>query len=130
MSLVIEGLDHVVLRVADIARSMFFYCELLGCQEERRVAEIGLVQLRAGNSLIDLIPAEKKGPASMGNMDHFCLRVSALNATALQKRLDTEGIEYGELARRYGANGFGPSLYITDPDGNTVELKGPADGGG
>ncbi len=130
MSLNIVGLDHVVLRVADIERSTAFYCGLLGCREERTVAEIGLVQLRAGNSLIDLVPAAGKRTASTANMDHFCLQVAALDIAELQKYLDAQGVEYGELSRRYGATGFGPSIYIIDPDGNTVELKGPADGQG
>ena len=123
----IVGLDHVVLRVGDMARSIRFYERVLGCREERRVPAIGLVQMRAGTALIDLVPADAaEGPARVpANMDHFALRLAHLDEPALRAHLAAHGIEAGDLARRYGADGFGPSIYITDPDGNTVELKGP-----
>ncbi len=132
MSIAIQGLDHVVLRVADLERAVRFYCEVLGCTEERRVESIPLVQLRAGASLIDLGPAGGKpeGPRDQeaGNMDHFCLRIEPFDEAALRAHLKSHGVEAGEVARRYGAEGHGPSLYLQDPDGNTVELKGPPDG--
>jgi catechol 2,3-dioxygenase-like lactoylglutathione lyase family enzyme len=129
------GLDHVVLRVADAARSLRFYGEALGCAEERRDDELGLIQLRAGTSLIDLVPLDSRlgraggaPPGSEGhNQDHFCLRVAPFDAEALCDRLRRVGAEPGPVERRYGAEGFGPSLYVRDPDGNMVELKGPAE---
>jgi len=131
MTFAIKGLDHVVLRVADLDRAVRFYCEVLGCSEERRVASISLVQLRAGASLIDLVPAEgvPEVPRDQeaGNMDHFALRIDPFDAGALRAHLADHGVEAGEAASRYGAEGHGPSLYIQDPDGNTVELKGPPD---
>jgi glyoxylase I family protein len=128
MTFTIKGLDHVVLRVADLDRAVRFYCEVLGCSEERRVASISLVQLRAGAALIDLVPAKGVPEVAGGNMDHFALRIDPFDAGALRAHLADHGVEVGEVASRYGAEGHGPSLYIQDPDGNTVELKGPPDG--
>ena len=125
MSFAIKGLDHVVLRVADLERAIAFYCGVLDFREERRVESINLVQLRAGSSLIDLITAETTPEAGNANMDHFALRIEPFDEAALRGHLDSHGIEVGEFATRYGAEGQGPSLYIKDPDGNTVELKGP-----
>lgn len=127
MTFAIKGLDHVVLRVADLERALGFYCGVLGCREERRVESINLVQLRAGASLIDLVPAQGTPDPERGNMDHFALRIEPFDLAALRAHLESHGIVVGEFATRYGAEGQGPSLYITDPDGNTVELKGPPD---
>ena len=128
MNFAIQGLDHVVLKVADLERAVRFYCEVLGCSEERRVESIGLVQLRAGAALIDLVPAGGTPETGAGNMDHFCLRIEPFDEAGLRAHLAAHGVEVGEVARRYGAEGHGPSLYLQDPDGNTVELKGPPDG--
>ncbi|MHA1153987.1 MAG: VOC family protein [Alphaproteobacteria bacterium] len=128
MTFAIQGLDHVVLRVADLERAVRFYCEVLGCREERRVESISLVQLRAGAALIDLVPAEGTPEVAGGNMDHFCLRIDPFDEADLRAHLAAHGVDVGEVARRYGAEGDGPSLYLQDPDGNTVELKGPPDG--
>ena len=132
MTFAIKGLDHVVLRVADLDRAIRFYCEVLGCREERRVESMDLVQLRAGAALIDLIlaadaPAPGAAPGR-ANMDHFAIRIEPFEEAALRAHLKSHGVEAGEVATRYGAEGSGPSLYIEDPDGNTVELKGPPDG--
>ena len=125
----IKGLDHVVLRVADIDRAIQFYGEVLGCPVERRLPEIGLVQLRAGAAMIDLVP--KGEDEEMGaNMDHFAVRIEAMDVPALTAHLKRHGIDAGEVRRRYGAEGYGSSIYITDPDGNTVELKGPPEAAG
>ena len=120
----VKGLDHVVLRVADIDRAIAFYGDVLGCHVERRLPEIGLVQLRAGSAMIDLVPRPEDD--DMGsNMDHFAVRIEAMDVPALSAHLRRHGIDPGEVRRRYGAEGYGSSIYITDPDGNTVELKGP-----
>lgn len=127
-------IDHVVLRVVDIAAMQRFYCDVLGCHEERRQDDIGLVQLRAGSSLIDLVSVEGKlgrhggaAPGSAGhNVDHFCLRVENFDEAAILEHLKRHGVRIGDLGRRYGARGWGPSIYLYDPQGNTVELKGPA----
>jgi len=120
---VITGLDHVVLRVRDPGRAQEFYCTVLGCTVEVFQRKIGLLQLRAGDSLIDLVQSEMQEGR---NMDHFCLRVVPFDPAAISEHLRTHGVEPGEVVQRYGAEGSGPSIYISDPDGNTVELKGPA----
>ncbi len=129
----IREIDHVVLRVVDLDRALAFYCGALGCAVERRVDAIGLVQLRAGRSLIDLVPlpgrlgaAGGAGPGAEGrNLDHVCLRIEPWDEAAIRAELARHAIEAGPTVRRVGADGEGPSLYVTDPDGNTVELKGP-----
>lgn len=131
--IVLRGLDHLVLRVTDLDRMLHFYCEVLGCNVERRQEALGLVQLRAGASLIDLVPVTGKlgraGGAAPGaegrNLDHFCLRIENFDAAALREHLHAHGVEAGPPASRYGAEGEGPSIYISDPEGNVVELKGP-----
>ena len=129
----ILGLDHVVLRVRDLEAALRFYQGALGCAIERRTDALGLIQLRAGASLIDLVPLDsplgKAGggtPAPDGkNVDHFCLRIEPFEAQALAEHLRAHGVEPGDVSRRYGADGYGPSMYLHDPDGNVVELKGP-----
>jgi len=127
------GIDHVVLRVANLERSLAFYDTALGCAVERRLDELGLVQLRAGSALIDLVPLDSPlGRAGGGtpiddarNMDHVALQIERFEPDALRAHLEAHGIEPGDVATRYGARGNGPSMYVRDPDGNTVELKGP-----
>jgi glyoxylase I family protein len=128
------GLDHVVLRVTDLARSTAFYCGALGCSRERELPEIGLYQLRAGAHLIDLVlvdsPLGRAGGAGPGtearNVDHFALAIDRFDEAELRAHLEANGIVPGEVGVRYGAKGQGPSMYIQDPDGNVVELKGPS----
>ena len=133
----IRGLDHVVIRVSNLEKSLAFYRDALGCPEERRIEELGLIQLRAGASLIDLVPVDSPlgrtgGAAPPGegeggrNMDHFALQIASFDEASLRRHLERYGIEPGEVGTRYGAQGDGPSMYVRDPDGNTVELKGPA----
>ena len=134
---VLTGLDHVVLRVADLRRMLAFYQDVLGCTVEREQANVGLTQLRAGASLIDLMTLDgllgKLGGAGPGpegrNLDHFALGVSPYDEPALRIHLAAHGVEIIDAGNRYGAQGNGPSLYIRDPEGNTVELKGPGDMG-
>jgi glyoxylase I family protein len=120
----VAELDHVVVRCRDQARSLDFYTRILGCPEERRVEAIGLVQLRAGASLIDLVPADPPPTHEGRNVDHFCVGVVAADMDAVARWLRAEGVEVlGEPTERYGARGMGTSLYVLDPDGNIVELK-------
>lgn len=129
----IREIDHVVLRVRDLEQSLKFYVEVLGCEEERRIEDLGLVQLRAGSSLIDLVPIDlplgRAGGAPPGaegrNVDHVALRLVELDARAVHAHLESHGVAVSEVATRYGAEGFGPSLYLRDPDDNVVELRGP-----
>jgi catechol 2,3-dioxygenase-like lactoylglutathione lyase family enzyme len=126
----IGGIDHIVLRVRDLPRSLRFYREALGCTVERELEELGLTQLRAGRSLIDLVTAD--GPlgsracagAVEPNLEHFCLSVVPFEEDALRSHLAAHGIAAEEPASRYGAEGEGRSFYIADPDGNRIELKG------
>ncbi len=118
------GLDHVVLRVKDLAASVDFYKRVLGARIERQLKVPRLVQLRIGDSLLDLVPGRKGRGA---NLDHFALRVAGFNPAALARKLARFGVEPGAVADRYGAEGYGPSVYFRDPDGNVVELKGPAE---
>ena len=130
----IREIDHLVLRISDLERMLHFYCEVLGCTVERRDERLGLIQLRAGRSLIDLVTVQGElgrpggPPAGAGgrNLDHFCVRVEPFDPEAIRAYLAGRGVSAGELALRYGAEGSGPSMYLTDPEGNTVELKGPA----
>lgn len=120
----VAGLDHVVLRVASLDRAIEFYGTVLGCPIERTLEQPKLVQLRAGTSMIDLVPGEP-GEPPVRNMDHFAIRIERMDVAAVQAHLKRHDIDPGEVRRRYGAEGYGSSIYITDPDGNTVELKGP-----
>ena len=128
----IRGIDHVVIRSENVAVLQDFYCTVLGCTPERKLdPEIGLVQLRAGDSLIDLVDVHASlgqlgGPApgkTAHNVDHFCLEIDPADEQDVLGWLASHGIENLEFNRRYGANGFGRSVYVPDPDGNTVELK-------
>jgi glyoxylase I family protein len=130
----IREIDHLVLRVVDLERMVHFYCDVLGCTIERRQESIGLVQLRAGRSLVDLVPvagelgsAGGAAPAIGGrNLDHFCFRVEPFEEAGIRRVLEVYGVAAGPVEARFGAEGKGPSLYITDPEGNIVELKGPS----
>ena len=127
-------IDHVVLRAIDMETMQRFYCDVLGCHEERRQDDIGLVQLRAGASLIDLVTIDgqlgRRGGAAPGewghNVDHVCLRVENYDEAAILAHLKRHGVRIGELGLRYGARGKGPSIYLYDPQNNMIELKGPA----
>jgi glyoxylase I family protein len=131
--LTIKHLDHLVLRVTDLPVMMAFYTDVLGCSVEKVQENLGLYQLRAGTALIDLVPVDGplglKGGAAPGaegrNLDHFCLRIDPFDAEAIRDYLSERGAAPAPVASRYGAEGQGPSIYVTDPEGNVVELKGP-----
>ena len=130
----VGGIDHLVLRTERLEEMIAFYTGVLGMTIERRVDSIGLIQLRAGRCLLDLVPVDgelgRRGgaaPAEEGrNLDHFCLRIDPFDESAIHDQLRSMGVVAGPTEQRYGAEGNGPSIYIRDPDGNTVELKGPA----
>jgi catechol 2,3-dioxygenase-like lactoylglutathione lyase family enzyme len=123
----------VVLRVTDLPAMLHFYTRVLGCPVEKVQEDLGLYQLRAGGALIDLVPVDGKlgrqGGAAPGkegrNLDHFCLRVEPFDAEAITAHLRAHGADPAPVASRYGAEGQGPSIYVSDPEGNVVELKGP-----
>ncbi|MCB1645059.1 MAG: VOC family protein [Pseudomonadales bacterium] len=128
----IRGLDHLVLRTTNPDTMKAFYVDVLGCTLERELpAEVGLIQLRAGNALIDLVIVDSKlgrtgggAPSGSGNnLDHFCLLLERISAQDLRTALERKGVSVGEFGERYGSEGMGESVYIHDPDGNVVELR-------
>jgi len=127
----VKGIDHIVLRVRALPRALVFYRDVLGCSVERQQPELGLTQLRAGRSLIDLVTLDGplgRSPATPGpggpNLDHFCLGLAPFREADLSAWLAAYGVEVIAPASRYGAEGEGRSFYIEDPDGNRIELKG------
>jgi glyoxylase I family protein len=131
----IVAIDHVVFRVRDVPAMLRFYETVLGARLERTLEEYGLWQLRLGDALIDLVDVAGKlgreGGAAPGeggrNVDHVCLQVLPWDAEAILAHLAAHGIADARISTRYGAQGFGPSIYVADPEGNTIELKGPPD---
>ena len=129
----LQGFDHIVLRIRDKARMVAFYTEVLGCSVEWDRPEFGLTHLRAGSDLIDLVTLDGplgriggEGPGAEGrNEDHFCLQVAPFDEAGIRAHLDRHGVPIADSGQRYGALGEGPSLYVNDPEGNTIELKGP-----
>lgn len=124
MTFRVERIDHVVLRVRDLAAMVRFYEQALGFKVERRLDRLSLVQMRAGASLLDLIAGERADGAP--NMDHLCFRIEPFDRDAIVTQLAQFGISVGETVERYGAEGNGPSVYFHDPEGNQIELKGPS----
>ena len=128
----IAAIDHIVLRTSKIEAMLDFYCDVLGCTVERETSvETGLIQLRAGNALIDLVTVDSDlgrmggGPPTTteNNMDHFCLQLKEISEIDIKTHLSNHGIDVGDFQDRYGAQGIGKSIYINDPEGNTVELR-------
>ena len=128
----VKTIDHIVLRTDRVEEMVNFYCRILGCTVERTLPEeVGLSQLRAGDSLIDIVAVDSKlgraggeAPSPTGNnLDHFCLQIEPFEESELLEYLSSHCIETSDFEERYGAQGFGPSIYIKDPDGNTIELK-------
>ena len=128
----VRKIDHLVLRSGKVAELVRFYRDVLGCKVERELApETGLTQLRAGDGLIDIVAVDSElgraggGPPgrSGNNLDHFCLELEALTEDELRDWLEAHGVDCSPFQTRYGAGGFGRSIYIQDPDGNTVELR-------
>ncbi|WP_434579840.1 VOC family protein [Pseudomonas sp. Z5-35] len=130
----LHRIDHVVLRVKDIERSIAFYTSVLGCELKKRRDDLGLIHLGAGASMIDLVDVEgplgHQGGAAPGkqghNVDHVCLRIEPFDEPALLAHLGAAGLKVEKAQKRYGAEGEGWSIYCFDPDGNQIELKGPA----
>lgn len=123
-------IDHVVLRTKHLERMIAFYRDVLGCPVEREAGASGLAQLRAGDSLIDILDVsgssdpDDEVTQDAGNMDHVCLQLKNWDEKKIADYLRRHSVTTGDVVMRYGAKGTGPSMYISDPDGNTVELKG------
>ncbi|MBU3824151.1 MAG: VOC family protein [Candidatus Oceanisphaera merdipullorum] len=127
----VVGLDHLVLRVRQPIRMLDFYCRILGCKLDREVADLGFYQVRVGNQVLDLVDVQGPLGADGGtpdqckaNMDHFCLLVSAFDAEALSAYFRKNGVIHEPATSRISAQGEGLSMYVYDPEGNKVELKG------
>jgi glyoxylase I family protein len=128
----LRNIDHVVLKVHDIENMTMFYTSVLGCEVERKADISGLVQLRAGDSIVDLLDARSNFAMRSGappdgsapNMDHFCLYIEPWDGAAIIAHLERHAVEHGPIEHRRGARGTGPSIYVLDPEGNSVELKG------
>jgi catechol 2,3-dioxygenase-like lactoylglutathione lyase family enzyme len=129
----LKQIDHIVLRIRDLQNSLAFYRDVLGCPVDKVQDKIGLWQVRAGSSLIDLIPLDGAlgklggaGPAKEGrNVDHFAIQITPFDDAKIRAHLAAHNVTVTDSGQRYGAEGDGPSIYILDPDGNSVELKGP-----
>ncbi|WP_426236818.1 VOC family protein [Pseudomonas sp. TWP3-2] len=132
---IIQHIDHIVLRVENMQRSIEFYQLVFGAEVVKRQEKLGLVHLRAGTSMIDLVDIDgeigRKGGAAAGserrNVDHFCLRIEPFDEQVLIAHLQSFGLTVEKAALRFGAEGSGLSLYCFDPDGNQVELKGASE---
>lgn len=126
------GIDHVVLRVKDRKVSEAFYRDVIGCVLERHQDKIGMTQLRAGASLIDLVQIDgvlgQQGGAAPGeegrNMDHFCIAIEGFDLEIIKAELRAKGVDLGDGGDRFGASGLSRSIYLKDPDGNGLELRG------
>ena len=126
------GIDHIVLRTCDFEGLIEFYTNVIGCSLERISSDYGIAQLRAGHSLVDIVDVSSRLGKLGGrtpdhqaqNMDHFCLQISPWNEKVIVDHLTSHGVKIGDVEQRYGARGIGPSLYIQDPEGNHLELKG------
>lgn len=131
----VEGIDHVLLVVDDMAKALAFYGDVLGCPVQTRLPQFAMMQLRAGNALVDLVDistpegAWAKTPENGRNMDHLCLAVDRFPEAELRGHLAAHGVAIVEEGQRGGAAGIGPSFYVRDPAGNTIEIKGPPTAG-
>ncbi|HZS67636.1 MAG TPA: VOC family protein [Burkholderiales bacterium] len=128
----IRKIDHLVLRVRDIDAMRKFYCDVLGAEHIGYRPKFAMSHLRVGECMLDLVEADKRGAPAPGagglNLDHFCFRVEPFDQQAIVAHLKRHNVALGPIRERYGAEGNGVSIYLTDPEGNTVELKGPSDG--
>ena len=120
MAIEVAGIDHVVINVADAERAMRWYQKHLGFEPERYgewlSGKAPFLSMRVNEvTVIDLLETDRSGE----NVDHisFCI-------TGSLEDLATEDVEIvREFESVYGAMGWGPALYIRDPDGNVIELK-------
>lgn len=129
----IERVDHLVLRVEHLERSVAFYEQVVGCKVARRRDDLGMVHMRAGASMLDLVSVSgtlgRRGGGAAGkemrNMDHFCLKIEPFDEQELRLYLSSHSVNIlGGVFQNFGAEGTSPSLYFNDPDGNLIEFKG------
>lgn len=130
----IKRLDHLVIRTQNIKEMISFYCFVLGYKMQRdNLKESGLIELNAGESMIDLFDISNSNlnndkklecDKDIKNLDHFCILLDEFDETEIKVHLKSFGVDFGDIEMNYGSSGYGPSLYIFDPDGNKIELKG------
>jgi len=133
----IKRLDHLVIKTTNIKEMMSFYCFILGYKIQRdSLKETGLLELSAGESMIDLFDSKHEsnlnrlsGESKNNNIDHFCILLDNFDETDIKVHLKSFGVACSEIEMNYGSSGYGPSVYIHDPDGNKVELKGVVNSG-
>ena len=126
------GVDHVVFLVADMARALAFYEDVLNCRPGFSYPDLGMEQVWFGNALIVLWDTGHPGaagavpPVSGGrNVDHVCLACGPFDHQTLRAHLAASGVKIEREAMHGGARGMGASFYVRDPDGNKIEIKGP-----
>ena len=127
----LQTIDHAVIRAINARELVAFYVEVIGCELALDRPELGLTHLRAGEAMIDVVsidgPLGKKGvslAAGAGrNVDHLCLRIRPFDFEALRAHFEQFGILVAPPEKRFGAQGNGLSIYLTDPEGNGIELK-------
>jgi glyoxylase I family protein len=130
--IVLEGIDHLLLLVSGMSQALAFYRDVLGCGIENELPEYGMVQLRAGGALIDLVDTDSRegewarpGVAGGRNLDHVCITVARYDERELRGHLAAHRVMIIEEGVHRGARGDSLSIYVRDPSGNTIELKGP-----
>jgi glyoxylase I family protein len=131
----VTELDHIVLNVSDIERSLKFYTEVLGLQAERvdefKAGKVGFPSVRINDdTIIDLFPVRgaenksKPGEKPQGNLNHFCMVVAREDFSGIVDYLGRHEIAVREgPISRWGARGRATSVYFLDPDGNEVEIR-------
>ena len=130
----IKRLDHLVIRTDNIKEMISFYCFILGYKVQRdNLKESGLIELNAGESMIDLFDVSNENinvskkiqcEKDIKNLDHFCILLDNFDEVEIKVHLKNFGIKCSDIEMSYGSNGYGPSIYIFDPDNNKIELKG------
>ncbi|MEH0938438.1 VOC family protein [Micromonospora psammae] len=118
----VTGFDHLVLTVADVERSLRFYCGSLGLAPVRlddwRAGRVPFPSVRIdAGTIVDLV----HGRRGESNVDHFCLVVAPLDWAEVVASGAFDVVE-GPVGR-FGARGSATSIYVRDPDGNVVELR-------
>jgi len=130
----IRRLDHLVIRTDNIKEMISFYCFILGYKVQRdHLNESGLIELNAGESMIDLFDISSKNlnvskktqcEKDIKNLDHFCILLDNFDEVEIKVHLKNFGVKCSDIEMSYGSTGYSPSIYIFDPDNNKIELKG------
>ena len=122
------GFDHLVINTRDVDRAIEFYRDVLGLEilreEEFRAGKVGFVSVRVTDeTIIDVRPSASDQPF-VKNVDHICVRLAPTDLMRVKDELRARGLEtQDEVNTRWGAQGYGESLYVDDPEGQTIELK-------